>query len=405
MTDFFEPAGRGVQHASLRAANRRAVLTTIAFNPGISNADVSRRTGLAPQTASAIVTELERDGLLTRGEVLRGRRGQPATPLFLKLNAAYSIGCHVGWQHIDIILVDLSAQPLGRYRRDFAYLDGRTIVDELVSAIKGLLARLDIAQRERLTGIGIASPTDIARNISALGAPAEQTELWEKIDLRAAIEDGTDINTVWFNDGNAACWAELVMMPQPRPANFAYLQVGTFLAAGLVAEHNLWEGPTGNSANLGSMLVSGPDGSRDFGHLIASIRALELRLEAAGIKVPATDPLDWPWGEWEPHVAPWLTACAGALAQIILNTAAVLEFDVAVIDGVMPRPLLERLLAETEHALGQLPVITFDHPKLALGKLGHDAMPLGASFMPIFRKYFSRDLRDMSSWELAPLPE
>jgi hypothetical protein len=29
-------------------------------------------------------------------------------------------------------------------------------------------------------------------------------------------------------------------------------------------------------------------------------------------------------------------------------------------------------------------------------------MPLGASFMPIFRKYFSRDLHDMASWELAP---
>ena len=75
MTDFFEPAGRGVQHASLRAANRRAVLTTIAFNPGISNADVSRRTGLAPQTASAIVADLEGEGLISRGEVLRGRRG------------------------------------------------------------------------------------------------------------------------------------------------------------------------------------------------------------------------------------------------------------------------------------------------------------------------------------------
>ena len=56
MTDLFAPAGRGVQHANLRAANRRAVLTTIALSSGISNADVSRRTGLAPQTASAIVS-------------------------------------------------------------------------------------------------------------------------------------------------------------------------------------------------------------------------------------------------------------------------------------------------------------------------------------------------------------
>ena len=405
MTDFFEPAGRGVQHASLRAANRRAVLTTIAFNPGISNADVSRRTGLAPQTASAIVAELEQDGLLTRGDVLRGRRGQPATPLFLKLDAAYSIGCDVGWQHVDMVLVDPSAQPIARYRRDFAYLDAHTIVDELVTGIGGLLEKLDNSQRERLIGIGIASPTNIARNIEALGAPAEQAKLWKTLDLSAEVEKAIGIPTMWFNDGNAACWAELVMTPQPRPANFAYLHIGSFLAAGLVAEHNLWEGPTGNSANLGSMLVCKPDGTRDFGHLIASIRALELRLEAAGIELPSTDPLDWPWADWEPYVAPWLTACGESLAQIIMNTAAVLEFDLAIIDGVMPRPLLERLQVETQLAIDNLPVMTFDRPRLTLGRLGHDAMPLGASFMPIFRKYFSRDLRDMASWELAPIPE
>lgn len=404
MTDFFEPAGRGVQHASLRAANRRAVLTTIAFNPGISNADVSRRTGLAPQTASAIVAELEQDGLLTRGDVLRGRRGQPATPLFLKLDAAYSIGVDLGWRHVDIVLVDLSAQPIARYRRDYAYIDGRTIVGEIVSSIGDLLLKLDHAQRQRLVGIGIASPTNIARNIASMGAPDDQAAVWRDLDLRAEVEKALGLTTIWFNDGNAACWAELVMTPQPRPTSFAYLHVSTFLAAGLVAEHNLWEGPTGNSANLGSMLVCKSDGTRDFGHLIASIRALELRLGAAGIILPDSDPLEWPWADWEPHVAPWLTACGEALAQIILNTAAVLEFDLAIIDGVMPRPLLERLQIETQLAIENLPVMTFDRPRLALGRLGHDAMPLGASFMPIFRKFFSRDLHDMASWELAPIP-
>jgi predicted NBD/HSP70 family sugar kinase len=405
VTDFFEPAGRGVQHSSLRAANRRAVLTTIAFNPGISNADISRRTGLAPQTASAIVAELEDDGLINRGDVLRGRRGQPATPLFLKLDAAYSVGVDVGWQHIDIVLVDLAAVPIARYRRDFAYLDGETIVAELASALNDILGKLNTAQRHRLIGIGIASPTNIGRNIDLLDAPAEQASIWKGLDLPTAIEEATGVTTTWFNDGNAACWAELVMTPAPRPANFAYLHVGTFLSAGIVAEHNLWEGPTGNSANLGSMLVCRPDGTRDFGHLIASIRALEVRLAKAGITLPRTNPQDWPWSEWEAHVAPWLDECAEALAQIILNSAAVIEFDLVVIDGVMPKPVVDRLVAATQSEIEKLPVLTFDRPRLVTGRLGQDARPLGAAFMPIFRKYFSRDLRDMASWELAPTGE
>lgn len=402
MTDFFEPAGRGVQHSSLRAANRRAVLTTIAFNPGISNADVSRRTGLAPQTASAIVAELEDEGLLSRGDVLRGRRGQPATPLFLKLDAAYSIGIDVGWQHIDMVLVDLSARPIARYRRDFAFLDATTIVAELVSALNDLLAKLDAAQRHRLIGIGIATPTNIARKIDLVDAPAEQAGLWKTLDLATEIGKATGIPTLWFNNGSAACWAELVMRPSPRPGNFVYLYVDTFLAAGLIAEHNLWEGPTGNSGNLGSMLVCRPDGGREFAHLLASTLALDRRLAAAGISRPVGDPLNWPWEEWEPQVASWLAECADALSQIIMNAAAVIECDLAVIDGPMPRPILERLLTATRAALDRLPVLTFERPKVTTGRLGPDAIPLGASFMPIFRKYFSRDLHDMVSWELAP---
>jgi predicted NBD/HSP70 family sugar kinase len=405
VTDFFEPAGRGVQHASLRAANRRAVLTTIAFNPGISNADVSRRTGLAPQTASAIVAELEDDGLISRGDVLRGRRGQPATPLFLKLDAAYSIGVDVSWQHLDIVLVDLSAQPIGRYRREFAYVDATTIVGEVVGAISDLLGKLDAARRERLIGIGVASPTNIARKIGLLNAPAEQTELWKALDLTAEVEKATGVPAMWFNNGNAACWAELVMRPSPRPENFIYLFVDTLLGAGIVAEHNLWEGPTGNSANLGSVLVCRPDGGREFAHLLASTMALDRRLAEAGITRPVTNPTEWPWEEWEPVVSPWLAECGDALAQLIMTTAAVIECDLAILDGAMPRPILERLLIETREALDRLPVLTFERPMVLTGRLGQDAMPLGASFMPIFRKHFSRDLRDMASWELAPTGE
>ncbi len=403
VTDFFEPAGRGVQHASLRAANRRAVLSTIAFNPGISNADVSRRTGLAPQTASAIVAELDDDGLISRGDVLRGRRGQPATPLFLKLDAAYSIGVDVGFRHIDIVLVDLSAQPLGRYRRDFDFLDARTILPEVIEALHGLIGRLTERQRERLIGIGVATPTNIARTIGLVDAPAEQAELWKALDLAAELQQAMGIPALWFNNGNAGCWAELVMHPAPRPGNFIYLYVDTFLGAGLIAEHNLWEGPTGNSASLGSMLVCRPDGSgREFGHVLASTMALDRRLAAAGIARASANPADWPWDEWEPQVAPWLAECGDALAQIIMNSAAVIECDLVVVDGALPRPVLERLLSETRRALTELPVLTFERPHVEGGRLGQDAMPLGAAFMPIFRKYFSRDLRDMASWELAP---
>ncbi len=396
MADFFEPAGRGVQHASLRAANRRAVLTTITFSPGISNAEVSRRTGLAPQTASAIVTELEDDGLVTRGDVLRGRRGQPATPLYLDYGGAYGIGCEVSWRHIDIKLINLGSEDLGHYRRDFAYPDAAGIVAEAAEAIAGLIARLDPAQQQRVAGIGLATPSNFGSLIGNVSPPAEQLQAWRELDLRAALEAATGLATTWFNDGNCACFAEMVMSPPPRPANLVHLFVSTYLGAGITAEHTLWEGPTGNSANLGSMLVNGHDGHRSFGHDIASTSALGRRLAQAGITLPLGDhPANWPWSDWEAHIAPWVEASGSALAEIIVNTGAVLEIDHAIVDSIAPQSIIDRLVAATERALGELVVIGARRPRLVAGTLGARATPLGAAQLTMFRKHFSRDLSDM----------
>lgn len=399
MADFFEPAGRGVQHASLRAANRRAVLTTITFSPGISNAEVSRRTGLAPQTASAIVSELEDDGLITRGDVLRGRRGQPATPLYLDYAGAYGIGCEISWRHIDVTLINLGSEELGRYRRDFAYPDARTIIAEAADAIAGLITKLSLEEQQRVAGIGLATPSNLGTLIRNIEPPADQIEPWSKLDLRAALETATGLPTTWVNDGNSACFAEMVMSPPPRPSNLVHLFVSTFLGAGITAEHTLWEGPTGNSANLGSMLVNGHDGRRTFGHDIASTVALGRRLAEAGIALPVANPADWPWEEWEEYVAPWVEASGSAMAEIILNTGAVLEIDHAIIDSSAPQPIIERLVAATHTALTELVAIGFRRPRLVAGTLGARAVPLGAAQLTLFRKHFSRDLSDMLAAE------
>src|SRR6218665_2012319 len=108
--DAFDGGGRGLQHQGLRRANERAVLSVVGFNPGVSNADIARLSGLAPQTVSAILAEIDRAGLITRGEVLRGRRGQPATPIFLKADGAFSIGVEIGWRHLDVLLLNLNAE-------------------------------------------------------------------------------------------------------------------------------------------------------------------------------------------------------------------------------------------------------------------------------------------------------
>jgi len=80
---------RGVGPNNIRQSNQRAAMTVLSVAPGASNAEISRLTGLAPQTVSAVLVDLESEGLLLRGQVRRdGGRGQPATPIFLRLAEA-----------------------------------------------------------------------------------------------------------------------------------------------------------------------------------------------------------------------------------------------------------------------------------------------------------------------------
>jgi predicted NBD/HSP70 family sugar kinase len=386
--DFFAPAGRGLQHASLRSANRRAVLTSIGTNPGSSIADLARLTGLAPQTASAIVGRLESDGLVVRGDVLRGRRGQPATPLYLHRDGAFSIGLEVGWRHVELILLNLRLEVIARHRRDYAYPDARTIVAECAAMVRQVLDELPVELRGRIVGIGLTSPSEIGSAVATLDAPGDQQGLWEALDLLHALQAATTLPILWFNDGNAGCWAELVAMKQPRPADLTYLHVGTFLSAGIVAEHRLWEGRNGNSANLGAMLVYDRD-AYGPAHLAASLFALGQKLAAAGIAVPDGDPLAWPWGRLEPVVSRWLDGAADALAQVIANTMAVFEFELAIIDGTMPRDLLGRLATATRQRLDGLPVMT-SGALIVEGRFGREAASRGAAALTIYRRYFSR---------------
>jgi len=396
MTDFFAPAARGVQHASLRAANRRAVLTAISFNSGLSNADLSRLTGLAPQTASAIVAELEADGFVSRGEVLRGRRGQPATPLFLNYEALYSIGCEITWEHIQVTLIDLGSREVARYRRYFAFPDATSIVEEAARAIGQMVDRLTRTQQKRLTGVGLTTPGAVDRWIHLLGASAEQANLWKRLDLRAALEDATGLPTTWTNNGNAACFGEMTHTPPPRPSDYAYIFVDTFIAAGVLTGHALWEGPRGNAANLGGIFICDHAGQRTVGHRICSTLALRRRLAAAGRPVPVGDPADWPWADFEPVLEDWLSEAGYGLAQIIYNTAVVSDIDRVVIDGAMPRQVLERLNARTVQELGALEShASMGLPQVSTGTLGARAAVIGSAQIPVFRRYFSRDYKDM----------
>jgi predicted NBD/HSP70 family sugar kinase/DNA-binding CsgD family transcriptional regulator len=395
-SDLFDAGGRGLQHQGLRRANERAVLTLIAFNAGLSNADIARLSGLAPQTVSAILTDLDRAGLTTRGEVLRGRRGQPATPILLRADGAFAMGVEIGWRHIEAVLVDFSSGVLARRRKAHGFPDASRVAGEIAQMVASMAETLAPMQRARLRDLGVTLPTHISACMVAMGAPAEQVPLWQDLDIRAELARRTGLDITLVNDGNAACWAELIAFPRPRPADFIYFLIGRNIAAGIMGQGQLWEGPNGHSANLGAMLVDGAEGRPQPAQLVASVTALEQRLVAAGLVAPGTEPDVWDWDSLGAVLESWIIDSAAALARVAFNTMTVIESELVVIDSTLPRPVLARLVTQLDAELRHLRTTSHGLPRVLPGHLGGLAPATGAAGLTLYRRYFSRTLADLT---------
>jgi predicted NBD/HSP70 family sugar kinase len=393
--DFFDTSAQRMDVSSLRRNNERAVLTSVARNPGQSAAQLSRSTGLGQQSIAGMLVEMEQAGLVMRGEVVRGLRGQPATPMYLAPDGVFVIGCEIGWRHYHILIRNFTGQILGEHRRDYAFPDIDTVFQEIGSLARQLVEFVPADRRNRVLGMGVATPSGLGRNIDLTGGSQDHARRWRELDITSAAEEASGMTVFGFKDGSAACWSELAAYPPPRPANLAYFYVGTAISAGLVAQGRLWEGPTGNSANLGSMLVTGRDGQKVLAHRIASIAALESDLSAAGMTVPQGNPEHWDWDLLEPIASQWLDNSAMALAQVIFNIQSVAEFSVALVDGVMPRPIVERLVQKAREEIKALPIPPSDRPEVEMGRLGAAAAARGAALKPIFRRYFSAEPADL----------
>lgn len=393
--DVFQNLSARMAVSGLRQNNERAVMTSVAMGVGVSAAEIARTTGLGAQTVARIVNELERQNLLFRGEPRRGHRGQPAVPIYVNPDGAYSIGCEVGWRSLHMLIRNMTGQILLEHHVDYPYPDSSFLLPEVINRTRAMVDVVPQDHRDRIVGLGIATPSGMGRNADLLGTPLEVAQAWRDLDLGDRLARETGLSVSVLNDGNAACWAELAARPVPRPSNMAYFLIGTFVGAGLIAEGALWEGPSGNSANLGSMLVTDRHGQQTFVHLIASIFAFEQRLRDAGLAVPPGNPAEWDWNALEPVTTEWINDAARAIAKTITNTKAVMEFSLAVVDGVMPRAITERLAAQVQFYSDQQPVLTSDRAVVKVGLRGAVAPAMGAALRLLFRRFYSRDPADL----------
>lgn len=381
---------RGGSQSDLRRHNERVVLSALDRHPGLFNAELSRRTGLAAQTISVILRALEQQGLIARGAVLRGRRGQPATPLYLKPEGGYGLGAALCWRRVFVGMSDLSGTILAEENKRHAVLEFDATLDTIAGIVDRFAATLPANKRARIAGLGLAVPGAVDRYLTTLQAPAQSVRPWAERDFCAELSKAIGLPVWQAGFGVAASEAEARQGAQPQGEDFAYFYLGTMLMGGIVS------GGAGISAAknpgnmLGAMLVPGPDGSSVRADDIASERGLLAVLAKGGVTEAGTVGQDWDWHAFAPLVEEWLDAATAALSHVIVNTTYAFDVGRVVVDGLLPRDVIGALVERLGPMLESLPVVG-QLPTIAQGELGPRAAMIGATRLPLHQRFFNID--------------
>ncbi|MDI5924375.1 ROK family transcriptional regulator [Rhizobium leguminosarum] len=385
---ILNPAG-GANQVRVRAYNERLVLSLVRLYGALSKADIARRSGLSAQTVSVIMRVLEKEGLLSRGEPVRGRVGQPSIPMHINPDAVYSFGLKMGRRSADLVLMDFVGRIRMQLHRTYAYPLPDEILAFVTSGIRELEDRLDDKQRGRIAGLGIAAPFELWNWAEEVGAPPGAMEVWRDVDLQADIAARVSHPVFMQNDATSACGAELVFGVGPSYPDFVYFFIGSFIGGGIVLNSAIFSGRTGTAGAIGPLPVRGKNGETMQLLEIASIFVLENMLRERGID---PEPLWYSADGWvdfgEPMEA-WIQDSAKALAQAIVAAASIVDFSAAVIDSGFPDWVRSRVVQATIDEAAKLDLQGVVMPEIIEGAVGAQARAIGGASLPIFARYLT----------------
>lgn len=379
--------GRGTNQGGMREANERVLLTVLRRNPSITKAEIARSTGLSAQTVARLVGALETDGLVLRGEPNRGRIGQPSIPLSLNPLGAIFLGMKVGRRSVEMIAIDFLGNVLDREQLLHSYPNFDDVLVFAREASEQIRNRLPETLRSRVSGLGVAMPFHLWSWAQHIGVDASMMADWKHRDLRAEIADSVGLPVFLQNDATAACSAEMVFGEKPLPANSLFFYIAFFIGGGLVINHSLYVGATGNAAGLGPFTVADRDGHARPLIELASLSVLETRLAAAKCDTQRmwTNPEAWDF----PFalVEEWCGECSFALASAVRSAQSLLDLNTILIDGWLPRDVVERIFKGVREEFDKMERTGISTPNIVPGTIGKDARTIGAASIPLSHRY------------------
>lgn len=373
----------GLSQRGVRDHNERLLLSLIQRHGGQPASDLAKRAGLSPPTVSSILRRLEMEGIVIRGEPVRGKVGKPSTPMLIHSDGAFSFGLKIGRRSAELALIDLGGAM--RHERSTTY--SRPLPDTvfafLQEGISEITAQLTSDQKKRVCGLGVAVSFEIWNRSEQANVDRTEYPEWQSVDLCQTLHGQTGLPVSILNDATAACQAEHTFGRGKEFQDYAYFFIGAYIGGGIVLDNAVYEGRQGNAGALGSLHSIGPNGESMQLVDMASIRQLETRLNEVDIDPRQlwVDPESWT--RLSRYVDPWVGQTAQELAKAAMSVCSVIDFEAILIDGAFPSEIRNQLVERVRRYVRTQDTRGLISPRIEAGSIGAKARAIGAATRPI----------------------
>ena len=374
----------------LRRGNRSVLLSSLFFEEPRSRQQLSDATGLSPASVSNVLRDLIDQGIVVEVDSVGSDGGRPRALLQVSPDYGYIIGVDVSETRVRVELFDLTMA--GRARTDYPLDPGQhgvgLIVEAILTGLEAVLADSGVSPAAVL-GIGIGIPGIVESGPDSL--VHGQAFGWASVPLERLLRAGTDLPLYIENGVKAMGQAEMWFGAGRGAQSAVACLIGSGVGASIIANGVALRGATSSAGEWGHTTVM-VDGRAcrcgSFGCLEAYVGA-EAILDQYGGRLPGSDQ------EAELTALIGLASTSARAAEILDTTALYLGSSIAdlinlfnpqrIILGGWAGLLIGEYMLPTiravacERSLRHL----FAQTSIGLGRLGPDAVALGAAALPI----------------------
>jgi predicted NBD/HSP70 family sugar kinase len=359
--------------------NQRVTVHAVRVNGPVTRTDLVSKTGLTPAAIANITNRLLHERLILRAGRVRGARGQPASKFMVNPDSCFSVGLNVDRDHVTLVVLDFVGKVRARASREIHFAKPATVRIFFQRSIGQLLAKAGIP-RNRLVGVGVAFPDDIAR-AHLPDQPADYAA-WASVRIDDLIRDVLRIPVFIENDAAAAAIGEMQFGSGHRYRSFFYLLVTAALGGGLVADGSYFRGANGRSGEIGWLRAQNGSGEDSELQNIVSLSSVYSRLAEQGFRVATPRGLMRLQPAARLIVDRWINDSAAALVNSFVAINCLINPEAILIGGRLPAPLVDRLAASLNERMAafapEIPAIA----PVARAMTSDDAPAVGAAILP-----------------------